>query len=325
MLLYKSKNLINFNIRYCLLFIFLIFLNQTAQALEQNYCRNIFLKERIFANGSDLVTQQSARYQTNSEKYGFRDKEYLKDIERISKRDPYFRKISRVFEEKQYTFAVDQSPDIRSQILEHGFLNVHQTNNSAGVSNVKYRSIVESQYLGMDFESYDKLPKDLKPKSMYLVPTVESGIDLVPTLYHRDTSTQTSFADTWIFDLDKIKSNVLFVIGDSFDRLAISRFDIPYTFGTIYDDATISGDKILDYLLPLSMLKMSVPYFYHEVKKSNKLQFRDVFSDEFRQKKQELYDTYQNVKSQFYAIDFTYPELDMDFFNKFPELWKHRF
>lgn len=246
---------------------------------------------------------------------------YLEAIEQISRRDPDFARLVRMFDQGHYTFAIDQSSSVRAEILQHGFLNQHQTRTSAGVVRSDGgRDQVEAMYLRMKVGEYRELPAEWKPKSMYLIPTVESGIGWESTHYSVDPVTGIRTGDTWILKRPEIERNSLFLVGDSFDRALVE--------GDLSDDFKsfdIRARKKLDerspvsYLLPLDWIKSSIPHYYEQVKNRNLFRYVDpenfkVYYEAQRAAGDPL-PTWREVRE-----DSSRPEFEEGFFKMFPEL-----
>ena len=243
----------------------------------------------------------------------------IHSVDQVALRDPTFKKINEMFEKKQFTFAVDQNSKSRLDILKNGILNQYETTTSAGVVSPEKRNFVESLYLRMDEASYEKMPAEIKPKSMYLVPDLESNIKLAPTHYSVDPFTHKRVGDTWILDLKQIEKNTVFVVGDSLDRALIEGdlLDDPKWF-TLNHSATLSGAHGVDHLLPLEWIKTSTPFYYEQVKSQNKLRFVDpkVFEAYYNKIKEE-----EGVMPQWQEAfsNTSQPNFDEKFMKKFPE------
>jgi hypothetical protein len=250
-------------------------------------------------------------------------KELIHSVDEIALRDPTFKKINEMFEKKQFTFAVDQNSKNRLDILKNGILNQHETATSAGVVSPEKRNFVESLYLRMDEATYEKMPAEIKPKSMYLVPELESNIKLVPTHYSVNPFSHKRVGDTWILDLKQIEKNTVFVVGDSLDRALIEGdlLDDPKWF-TLNHSATLSGAQGVDHLLPLEWIKTSTPFYYEQVKSQNKLRFVDpkVFEAHYNKIKEEegIVPMWQEV-----MMNTSQPKFEKNFMKKFPELSKY--
>jgi hypothetical protein len=83
----------------------------------------------------------------------------------------------------------------------------------------------------------------------------------------------------------------------------------------------MSGKGAVDYLLPLDWAKTSAPFYYHEVKNSNKLRFVDPMeytrSYEQRIREGEHIPTWLSILE-----NSSRPDFNKTFFKKFPELKK---
>jgi len=239
-------------------------------------------------------------------------------------------KILNVFDKKQYTFAIDRSNSKRMEILENGFLNIHEKGTSAGLANAESRSFIEAQYLKMKVKKYEQLPASLKPKSMYLVPTPDAKIDLIPTHYFQDVSTKKYTGDTWILDREQIKDNTLFIVGDSYDRALING-ELGGNDLEIAINSTLDNHAISDHLLPLEDLPISAPYYYEQVKTENRWRFNNI-TPEYIKKKQAPYKVDWEIAesdplpSKIAAkIDYTDPEFDKTLGKNYPELMEEHY
>ena len=272
--------------------------------------------------GQALVEKIKANTLKESAEHKINIQEYMKAIDQIALRDPEFKKITEMFEKREFTFAVDQSSEGRLGILKKGILNQYETKSSGGVLAPDKRNFVEARYLRMEPAQYKKLPKQIKPKSMYLVPDLNSKIKLAPTHYIESGSPAVRTGDTWILDLNKIEKNTVFVTGDSLDRGIIE--------GDLYDDikqldinpkSTLDGTHVVDYLLPLDWLKTTVPFYYEQVKSENLFRFVDpkVFKDYYKAqiKTHGHFPQWQEI-----IHNSSRPEFNKAFFKKFPELKK---
>lgn len=251
---------------------------------------------------------------------------FTEAIERIAQRDRTFEKLLSMIKRHQYTFAMDRTPNRRMQILEHGFSNLHQTGTSLGVPRVNERTIIESNYFGIKPEDYLKIDNVLKPKSMYLIPTKESGFDWLPTIYATNSKTNKVTNDTWVFDLSAISDQTLFVVGDSYNRALIEgQLMADQSELNIKPDAKFSGMDPVNYLLPLESLSTSIPFFYQQILSQNLLRFVDPTSAEYLRPLEELKKDFEDVGMrlqdwQILMMDDMQPNFDSSFFDKFPEL-----
>lgn len=266
-----------------------------------------------------FVAQVAERTRLGMKQSGIAVEDYLATIQKIGTRDETFAKMLSVFAQRQYSFAIDRSPKVRMKVLQDGFKNIHEAGDSSGAYRPDARVAVESAYLGMKKNKYKALPDSLKSKSMYLVPTPESGIDLMPTLYICEPLSGKAIGDTWVFDLAAIEKNTLFVLGDSLDRMLIGEgFDYP-GMGILQKNAKVSGESFNHYLLPLNWLPTIIPYFAKQVS-AGKWQIVDEKSKEYQRRftpepgDPELTDALRMQINNFL------PDFDETYFASYPEL-----
>ncbi|HEY8269688.1 MAG TPA: hypothetical protein VIG33_02285 [Pseudobdellovibrionaceae bacterium] len=233
-------------------------------------------------------------------------------------------KLFKMFQTKQYTFAMDRSAARRTDILnKNEFVNIHQAKRSAGAYNPDARSQVEAEYAGLPLEEYNRLPDATKPKSMYLVPETSTGIDLAPTIYFQDNKTNKYTGDTWIFALDKIERNTAFIVGDSYNRALIEReFADDFKQMIILPEAHFLKNNILDYVLPLDLLLTAVPFYYEQVRTKNKFRFVNEDSAEYQKRFEDFKAEMDGFLAdwQYNLINDLRPTFSAGFFEKFPEL-----
>ena len=263
--------------------------SQTAQAAVS--CRQLHKAGAFLSapakNPAEVAFVSAIKSRTleDAKTYHLRYQGFLKAIEKIKNTDPDFAKLWDMFENKEYSWAMDRSPQTRQQVLKNGFLNIHEANRSAGVNRPDQRNHIEAQYLGMETTAYEKIPASMKPKSMYLVPNSETGIQAEPTPYFKRNARANSTGDTWVFDLKQIEENTFFVVGDSSNRALImgDLIDDYQQFTTTPARKFTPGNPV-NYILPGDLLPMSIPFFYEQVKNANTLRFVDRQSDWYRKK-----------------------------------------
>ena len=271
-----------------------------------------------------LVKRISNNTRNQSQKNGLHFKEQIDAIEQISRRDPTFKKLVELFDQKKYSFAIDTGKEARLDILKTGFKNQHEITNSNGVFNPQARNIVEARYLRMDPSDYEKWSPSLKPKSMYLIPDQKSGIQFSPTHYNMDGFQKNRLGDTWILKLDEVEDHTVITIGDSLDRAFIEA-DLVEDWKSmeVLSDKKMSEKLVADYLLPLDWAKTSIPFYYQEVAKNNKFRFVDpmVYTRNYQKRisEGEVIPTWLSMME-----NNSYPDFNEDFFRKFPELKKFK-
>lgn len=302
---------------------FLIFFNLSFCLAGPAICDELWLrdgatKEKSLSVGEKLVKDQIDRLNNSDSWKALNVKGYIEAIRLIARRDPVFEKLVQIFDNKQYTFAMDRGDETRLKILKSGFLNIHQTDTSAGVARPENRAVVESQYLGIKLEEYNQMPPEVKPKSTYLVPDASTGIKMPSTHYYVDQDTGINKADTWVFDLNSVEATTLFTIGDSYDRVVQHRF-LTDRFGLFPEDSTLSKESSMDYVLPLNYLVMSVPFYYEQLRLNNEWKFADEKANWEKLEKQIDADYLQEM-TEHNALDLSSPDFDDAFFVKFPEL-----
>ncbi len=269
-----------------------------------------------------LVQQIIQNTKLKSAQNGLHFEEQIKLIDQISQRDPVFKKLVEMIDQKNFTFAIDSSKESRLEILRNGFKNQHQIESSNGVFNPEGRNIIEARYLRMEPSEYEKISASIKPKSMYLVPEKKSGINIHPTHYSMDIYAKSRIGDTWVLKLDSIQDNTVLTIGDSLDRAMIEgELVADLKWMTILPDKKLSDKLAVDYLIPLEWVKTSVPYYYQQVSKENKLRFVDPMNNKLwyqaRKQKGEHIPTWLDM-----VQNSSRPKFDRKFFERFPELNK---
>lgn len=310
---------------FSILFVFIF----QFQAFGAPTCEQIFLRDLTSQSGLQTETQKiinHIRQHTDSGLAPFQTEinAYVATLDRIAKHDPVMAKLVKMLQTKQYTFAIDRSAKIRMDILKQNeFLNIHQAKRSSGAYDPKQRSQVEAEYIGLSLQEYDRLANSNKPKSMYLVPELSTGIELTPTIYAQDATTKEYNGDTWIFSLDKIEQNTSFVVGDSYNRALIERdFADDFKQMTIAPDSHFKKDNILDYALPLNLLQTAMPFYYEQIKTTNKFRFVDADSSEYKKPFEDLKNEMDGVLTdwQYNLLNNLQPNFNDDLLTKFPEL-----
>lgn len=271
--------------------------------------------------GAGLVEEISRRTRTEVAKNRIPVEPFLKAVDRAGARDPVFKRLNEMFEKQQYSFAIDQNASRRMEILQNGFLNVHETGTSLGVASTEKRNFVEALYLGVEPSRYESVPAAFKPKSMYLVPDPSTGIHLEPTHYVR--SPDGTPGDTWVMDLEKIRDHTLFTAGDSLDRALIEGDlleDIKQF--TLDESRRFDGKNIIEHLLPLDWLKTTTPFYYEQVKAKNLFRYVDpaVFKEYYEAQKVAHGGMPMWQESR---VNTSRPEFGEAFFKTFPELKKY--
>jgi len=298
-----------------------VFSHATCRLFLQDVLKHS-LESPGFRDPGEVVVERVSNYTRQAAfQYRLGYEEYLQSIDEIAKRDPEFARLAKMFDQGQYTFAIDQSNGVRREILEGGFLNQHQTGTSAGaLRSDGGRDRVEAMYLRMPIAEYRKLPAEVKPKSMYLIPREASGIRWEPTHYGFDHGASKRTGDTWIFKRPAIEKNTLFLVGDSFDRALIEgdlpedikSFDIPA--GKKLDPRTAIG-----HLLPLQWVKSTIPHYYEQVKTRNLLRYVDPAHFKAYYQAQMAAGEHLPPWREFIENS-SRPDFDEGFFKKFPEL-----
>ena len=289
---------------------------------EASSCRDLSVSDDQAAKSWVQKIINNTRAESSRHQIPFQP--YLNAIDEISKRDPVFARISTLFDQRKFTFAIDvPKAERRMDILKQGIMNQFQTNTSEGVVNFEMRNFVESRYVRMSDAEYETVAVDLKPKSMYLVPDLESGVRSTFTHYSERSFMQGSVGDTWVLDLDQIESNTVFVIGDTLDRALIERdlVDNPKTYSLDYSKK-MDGSTSLDYLLPLAWVKATIPFYYERMLNRNEMRFVDPASQ--KEKYEELKKEYGAVPMWLETrITTSRPNFDEAFYQKFPELKRY--
>ena len=275
-------------------------------------------------DAKSLVKKIGKATREQSVQNGLHFEEQVRAIEAIAKRDPTFKKLYDMFEQKQFTFAVDTSREARMDILKGGIKNQHEIEGSNGVFNPGARNIVESRYLRMDPSEYEKFAAPVKPKSMYLIPEPSSGIEFTPTHYSLDALQEKRIGDTWVLKRETVEENTLVTIGDSLDRAFIeSGLVDDWRSMEVLPDQKMSEKLAVDYLLPLEWAKTSIPFYYREVRQHNRLRFvePDAYTRSYKKRIEEgeHIPTWQSMLE-----NSSHPDFDKKFFKKFPELAPHR-
>lgn len=267
-----------------------------------------------------LVERIGRTTRKQSARNGLHFKEQITAIEAIARRDPTFKKLNDMFDSKQFTFAVDAARDSRMKILKGGIKNQHEIAKSNGVFNPGARNLVEARYLRMDPGGYEKLAAPLKPKSMYLIPEPSSGIDFVPTHYSLDGMQKKRIGDTWVLKREAVEDQTLLTIGDSLDRAFIeSGLVDDWKTMEVLLDRKMSEKLAVDYLIPVDWAKTSIPFFYREVSKTNKLRFVDpaTYSRSYQKRIREG----EHIPTWLSMIEnSSQPDFNKKFFKDFPEL-----
>ncbi len=289
---------------------------------EASSCRDLSVSDDHTAKA--WVQRISANTRTESEYHHIPFKPYLQAIDEISKRDPIFARINDLFSQRKFTFAVDiPKSSHRMDVLKQGILNQYQTETSEGVVNFEKRNFVESRYVRMSDTEYEGVPVELKPKSMYLVPDLQAGVNFTFTQFSERRFMEGSVGDTWVLDLDRIESNTLFVTGDTLDRALIER-DLVDNFKTFTLDYSkkMDGSSSLDYLLPLDWVKATIPFYYERMLNRNEMRYVDPATQK------QMYEDYKKemgvvplwMESR---IITSRPQFDDAFYQKFPELKRY--
>jgi hypothetical protein len=271
-----------------------------------------------------LVKKIANSTREQSVQNGLHFKEQIRAIETIAKRDPTFKKLLDMFEQKQFTFAVDTSRDARMDILKGGIKNQHEIATSNGVFNPGARNVVESRYLRVEPSDYERIAAPVKPKSMYLVPEPASGIEFTPTHYSMDAFQEKRVGDTWILKRETLEDHTLVTIGDSLDRAFLeSGLVDDWRSMEVLPDQKMSEKLAVDYLLPLDWAKTSIPFYYREVQQHNKLRF--VEPDAYKRSYEKRIDEGEHIPTWLSVLENnSQPEFDKKFFKKFPELAPHQ-
>ncbi len=275
-------------------------------------------------DSKNLVNKTGKSTREKSVQNGLHFEEQIRAIETIAKRDPTFKRLLDMFEQKRFTFAVDASRDARMKILKGGIKNQHEIASSNGVFNPGARNTVEARYLRMDPSEYEKISAPVKPKSMYLVPEPSSGIEFTPTHYSLDAFQEKRIGDTWILKRESIEDHTLVTIGDSLDRAFIeSGLVDDWRSMEVLPDQKMSEKLAVDYLLPLDWAKTSIPFYYREVSEHNKLRF--VEPDAYKRSYKKRIDEGEHIPTwQSMLENNSHPDFDKKFFKKFPELAPHQ-
>lgn len=270
-----------------------------------------------------LVTHLRKHAQDAIEKE--RLQQFQSALKKASSRDPILAYLIKLFQSKSVTFAIDRSAKARKGLLaQKKFLNIHQAESSGGAKRPYDRARVEGEYLGMNINDYLKVPDDMKPKSMYLIPELNTGLSFDPLVYSQDRKTLESTGDTWVFDYSQIQEQTFFTVGDSLNRALLGRGlteDIQET--TIRQNDHFTKDDLQDYLLPLDMLFTSIPYFYSEVKANKKFRFVDSEGAEYLKNYEDFREEMDGHLADWQArmvLDSKPPGFSGHFFEIFPEL-----
>lgn len=275
-------------------------------------------------DAKDLVKRVGSATRIQTALNGLHFEEQIRAIEAIAKRDPVFKKLHEMFENKQFTFAVDTSREARMDILKGGIKNQHEIAGSNGVFNPGARNVVESRYLRMDPSEYERVAAPVKPKSMYLIPEPSTGIEFTPTHYSLDTLQEKRIGDTWILKREAVEENTLLTVGDSLDRAYIeSGLVDDWRSMEVLPDQKMSEKLAVDYLLPLDWANTSIPFYYREVQQHNRLRFvePDAYTRSYKKRIEEgeHIPTWQSMLE-----NSSHPDFDKKFFKKFPELAPHQ-
>jgi hypothetical protein len=267
-----------------------------------------------------LVKDVIARTLNETRMHGLDYPGLMRAVETIAKRDPTFRELSKLFDERRFTFAVDMHGTDRKLVLQDGIKNQFQTGTSGGAVSDERRNFVESEYLRIPYEDYIHQPVDLKPKSMYLCPLPGTGFKHPYTLYSEESYGKGPRGDTWLLKLDSIEHNTLFMVGDSLDRALVQRDlagDDTFFFPNFENHMT--GSDAMDHLLPLDWLKASIPFYYEQV--ANFREFRFVGTDHHQRLYDELKAEMGIVTTKMdVRLNHSTPDFDEAFFKRFPEL-----
>lgn len=271
-------------------------------------------------DAKSLVKSIGKATREQSVQNGLHFEDQIRAIETIAKRDPIFKKLQDMFENKQFTFAVDTSREARMDILKGGIKNQHEIAGSNGVFNPGARNVVESRYLRMDPSEYERIAAPVKPKSMYLIPEPSTGIEFTPTHYSLDAFQKKRIGDTWILKREAIEENTLVTVGDSLDRAFIeSGLVDDWRSMEVLPEQKMSEKLAVDYLLPLDWAKTSIPFYYREVKQQNKLRFvePDAYTRSYNKRIEEgeHIPTWQSVLE-----NSSQPDFNKKFMKQFPEL-----
>ncbi len=155
----------------------------------------------------------------------------------------------------------------RELIAEKGFSNFRESGHSEGATGS--REIVESDYAGMDINDYEKLDPALKPKYAYVAPKQGSGL--------KEPEGVASYGDDkFIFDLEKIRDQITFTVGDSLNR--------HYLYHGLTSESH-KADSWDQRFMPWNFRELAAPAIAESVEKSKKLGIEmDTFvmtADEF--------------------------------------------
>ena len=278
------------------------------------------LAEAASDPGRALVQETLTRTVNGTRKHGFDYPGLQNAVEAIAKRDPVFQELTKLFDQRNYTFAVDMHGTDRLAVLRDGIKNQFQTGTSGGALSEERRNFVESEYLQIPYREYVQMSADLKPKSMYLSPLPGSGLKHPYTLYAEESYGQGAVGDTWLMKLDQIEPNTLYLVGDSLDRALVQRelaADDLFFYPNF--DLHMDGSDPMDYLLPLQWLKTTIPFYYEQVARSR--EFRFVSTDRHQQLHEEMKKELGHVTTRLdIRLNHATPTFDEAFFNRFPEL-----
>jgi hypothetical protein len=257
---------------------------------------------------------------SETRKHGFDYPGFQKAVETIAKRDPVFRELLTLFDQRKVTFAIDMHGTDRLAVMNEGIKNQFQTGTSGGAISAERRNYVESEYLRIPYSEYVQLPPELKPKSMYLSPLPGTGLNHPYTLYSEESYGKGAVGDTWLLKLDQIEDHTLYLVGDSLDRALVQReLSSDDTFFYPAFDLHMDGENPMDYLLPLQWLKTSIPFYYEQVAKNR--EFRFVSTDRHRQLYEEIKEEIGHVPTRIdIRLNHSTPTFDEAFFKRFPEL-----
>ncbi len=271
-------------------------------------------------DAKSLVKKIGNSTREQSVQNGLHFDDQIRAIETIAKRDPTFKKLHDMFEQKQFTFAVDTSREARMDILKGGIKNQHEIAGSNGVFNPGARNVVESRYLRLDPSEYERVAAPVKPKSMYLVPEPSTGIEFTPTHYSLDSFQQKRIGDTWILKREAVEENTLVTVGDSLDRAFIeSGLVDDWRSMEVLPDQKMTEKLAVDYLLPLDWAKTSIPFYYREVQQHNKLRF--VEPDAYTRSYNKRVEEGEHIPTWLSILEnSSQPDFNKKFLKKFPEL-----
>ena len=270
--------------------------------------------------GRALVKDTLARTLNEMRKHGFDYPALQSAVDEIAKRDPVFRELAHLFDQRKFTFAIDMHGTDRLSVLNEGIKNQFQTGTSGGALSEERRNFVESEYLRIPYADYVQMPAELKPKSMYLSPLPGLGFKHPYTLYAEESYGKGAVGDTWLMNLDKIEHNTLYLVGDSLDRALVQR-DLAADDLFFYPnfDLHMDGSDPMDYLLPLQWLKTSIPFYYEQVALHR--EFRFVSTDRHKQLYEEMKEEMGHVSTRIdIRLNHATPTFDETFFKRFPEL-----